>query len=66
MPSTSGAGSSSSSLVLRRQLVGNIDEVTDVRLVGGASPLTPSHIAVASNCEVIRCVLTIEHAFLQS
>jgi hypothetical protein len=47
-------------LVLTRQLIGNVDEVTDVRLVGGSGSSRgtgtgrgdPSHIAVATNCEV--------------
>ena len=38
-------------LSLSRQLVGNVDEVTDVRFVGGSRE-APSHVAVATNCEV--------------
>jgi len=41
-------------LVLSKQLVGNVDEVTDVRLVGGVKRTSPTHIAVATNCEVIQ------------
>jgi hypothetical protein len=41
------------SLTLSRQLVGNLDEVTDVRWVGGPRE-DPSHLAVATNCEVSR------------
>ena len=39
-------------LVLSRQLVGNMDEVTDVRFVGSKS--NPSHIAIATNSEAVR------------
>lgn len=39
-------------LALARQLMGNIDEVTDLRLIG---PLeAPSHLALASNSPAMR------------
>jgi U3 small nucleolar RNA-associated protein 13 len=43
-------------LNLARQLIGNNDEVTDVRFVcaGAAAPAEPTHLAVATNSEHIR------------
>ena len=41
-----------SALELTKQLIGNNDEVTDLRLLG--PPTAPTHIAVSSNSEVIR------------
>ena len=41
-----------SSLKLTKQLIGNNDEVTDIRFLG--VPSAPTHIAVSSNSEVIR------------
>ena len=39
-------------LALARQLMGNIDEVTDLRLIG--PPEAPSHLALASNSPAMR------------
>lgn len=39
-------------LPMVRQLVGNNDEVTDLRFVG--PPATPTHLAVATNSPAIR------------
>lgn len=41
-----------SALDLTKQLIGNNDEVTDIRFLG--PPLAPTHIAVSSNSETIR------------
>ncbi len=41
-----------SSLELTKQLIGNNDEVTDIRFLG--PPTAPTHIAVSSNSNVIR------------
>lgn len=40
------------SMALTKQLIGNNDEVTDIRFLG--PPAAPTHIAVSSNSEVIR------------
>jgi hypothetical protein len=39
-------------LALGKQLIGNVDEVTDVRLVGGRAA-APTHLAVATNSEAV-------------
>ena len=41
-----------SGLDLTKQLIGNNDEVTDIRFLG--PPAAPTHIAVSSNSETIR------------
>lgn len=41
-----------SALDLTKQLIGNNDEVTDMRFLG--PPAAPTHIAVSSNSETIR------------
>ena len=41
-----------SALDLTKQLIGNNDEVTDIRFLGPTS--TPTHLAVSSNSETIR------------
>lgn len=41
-----------SALDLTKQLIGNNDEVTDIRFLG--PPAAPTHIAVSSNSEAIR------------
>ena len=43
---------SATELSLARQLIGNNDQITDVRFLG--PPGTPTHIAVATNSEHIR------------
>ena len=43
---------SATELTLARQLIGNNDQITDVRFLG--PPGTPTHIAVATNSEHIR------------
>lgn len=47
-----GRGGSDRQLALCKQLIGNIDEVTDVRFVGPADQ--PTHLAVATNGETVR------------
>lgn len=41
-----------SALDLTKQLIGNNDEVTDIRFLG--PPTAPTHLAVSSNSEIIR------------
>ena len=43
---------SATELTLARQLIGNNDQITDVRFLG--PPGTPTHLAVATNSEHIR------------
>lgn len=50
-PSPPG-GPQGAQLSLERQLIGNHDEVTDVRFVGPSA--APSHVAVATNGAVVR------------
>ena len=51
MPDEPGSVSSPARLELSRQLVGNNDEVTDLRFVG--PPAAPTHMAVATNSEQV-------------
>ena len=51
MPDDPGSVSSSARMELSRQLVGNNDEVTDLRFVG--PPAAPTHVAVATNSEQV-------------
>ncbi len=54
-------GGEAGSLEVVRQLVGNNDEVTDLRFVGPAA--TPTHLAVATNSPDIRLFDTVGQAW---
>jgi U3 small nucleolar RNA-associated protein 13 len=51
-PEGEGPKGSAAGLAVAKQLIGNNDEVTDVRFLGPAE--APTHLAVATNSEVIR------------
>jgi len=50
-------GGDDGGLTIARQLVGNNDEVTDLRFVG--PPAAPTHLAVATNSPAIRLFDTV-------
>lgn len=50
-------------LAVAHQLVGNNDEVTDLRFVGPAA--APTHVAVATNSPAIRLFDTVWHNFAE-